>query len=106
MAQEETATASANPTSVEIEDREVVLTRTFDAPRALVFRAFTEPRHLARWWGPRGMANPVCEMDVRPGGAYRIVMRSADGTDYPITGVYREVVDGAQQRLTQTRVNL
>ena len=90
MAQEESATA--DPTEARIEDREVVITRTFDAPRALVFRAFTEPRHVARWWGPRGMANPVCEMDVRPGGAYRIVMRSPDGIDYPLRGVYREVV--------------
>lgn len=73
-------------------DREFVITRVFDAPRELVFDAWTEPRHMAQWWGPRTFTNPVCEMDVRPGGAYRIVMRSPDGIEYPLTGVYREVV--------------
>ena len=68
-----------------------VISREFDAPRKLVWRAWTEPRHLARWWGPRIMTTPVCELDVRPGGAYRITMRAPDGTDYPIRGVFREV---------------
>jgi uncharacterized protein YndB with AHSA1/START domain len=69
-----------------------ILTRLFDAPRELVFRAWTEPQHVARWWGPRGMTTPVRQMDVRPGGAYRIVMRSPEGVDYPMKGIYREVV--------------
>jgi uncharacterized protein YndB with AHSA1/START domain len=73
-------------------EREVVLTRTFDAPRDLVFRLWTEPEHLERWWGPQGFTNPICEVDLRPGGAYRIVMRAPDGHEYPCQGVYREIV--------------
>ncbi len=73
-------------------DREFVISRMFDAPRALVFKAWTDPNQMARWWGPRTFMNPVCEMDVRPGGAYRIVMRSPEGVNYPIKGVYREIV--------------
>lgn len=72
-------------------EREVVLKRVLNAPRDLVFRMWTEPAHMARWWGPRDFTNPVCEMDVRPGGAYRIVMRAPDGHEYPCQGVYREV---------------
>jgi len=68
-----------------------VISREFDAPRELVWRAWTESARMARWWGPRIMTTPVCEMDVRPGGAYRIVMRSPDATDYPIRGVFLEI---------------
>ena len=50
-------------------DREFVITRVFDAPRALVWKAWTDPKHMAQWWGPHTFTNPVCEMDVRPGGA-------------------------------------
>ncbi len=82
--------------------RDFMITRIIDAPRALVFRAWTEPRHLARWWGPRGFTNPVCELDVRPGGAYRIVMRAPppEAVEYPLKGVYREVVE--PERLVMT----
>lgn len=83
-------------------ERELVITRVFDAPRELVFKVWTEPEHLARWWGPRGFTNPVCEMDARPGGSLRIVMRGPDGVDYPMTGVFREVV--APERLVFTAV--
>jgi uncharacterized protein YndB with AHSA1/START domain len=72
-------------------EREVVLTRVFDAPLELVFRVWTEPAHLARWWGPRGFTNPICESDLRPGGAYRIVMRAPDGSEYPCQGIYKEI---------------
>ena len=71
---------------------EVVITRTFDAPRELVFRMWTEPRHFARWWGPKGFTNPVCELDARPGGAILVHMRAPDGAVYPLTGTFREVV--------------
>jgi uncharacterized protein YndB with AHSA1/START domain len=81
-------------------DREFLITRVFDAPRELVFKAWTEPKHLAQWWGPHPFTTPICQMDVRPGGAYRIVMRSPDGADYPLTGVYREVVK--PERLVMT----
>jgi uncharacterized protein YndB with AHSA1/START domain len=73
-------------------ERDFFITRGFDAPRALVWQAWTEPGRIARWWGPNGFSNPVCEMDLRPGGAYRLVMRSPEGEDYPITGEVRELV--------------
>jgi uncharacterized protein YndB with AHSA1/START domain len=77
--------------------QELVLTRVFDGPRELVFRVWTDPAHLAQWWGPKGFTNPVCEVDARPGGAIRIHMRGPDGTVYPMTGVYQEIV--APERL-------
>lgn len=73
-------------------ERDFVITRVFDAPRELVFRAWTDPLHTARWWGPRDFTIPVCELDVRVGGAIRIVMRGPDGLDYPVEGVFREIV--------------
>jgi uncharacterized protein YndB with AHSA1/START domain len=83
-----------------IGERELVLTRVFDAPRDLVFRAWTEPTRMAQWWGPRGFTNPVCELDVRPGGVWRIVMRGPGGIEVCATGEYREVV--APERLVFT----
>jgi len=73
--------------------RELVITRIFDAPREIVFKAWTEPERLERWWGPKGFTNPVCEVDVRPGGAIRIHMRGPDGVVYPMTGVFRDIVE-------------
>ncbi len=80
--------------------RELVVTRVFDAPRRLVFGVWTEPEHAARWWGPRGFVTLSCEMDVRPGGAWRRRMRSPEGTVHVKRGVYREVV--APERLVFT----
>jgi len=74
-------------------DRELVFTRVLSAPRSRVFTAWTDPKHVAPWWGPHGFTNPVCELDVRPGGAIRIHMRGPDGTVYPMTGVCREIVE-------------
>jgi len=74
------------------EDHELVLTCLFNAPRELVFKVWTDPKHVAQWWGPRGFTNPVCELDLRPGGAILIHMRSPDGIVYPMTGVFQEVV--------------
>ncbi len=73
--------------------REVLITRILDAPRSLVFKAWVDPKHLAQWWGPHEFTNPVCELDVRPGGAIRIHMRGPDGTVYPMTGVYQKIVE-------------
>jgi uncharacterized protein YndB with AHSA1/START domain len=73
--------------------QELVIVRTFDAPRALVFKAWTEPQHLMRWWGPVGFTTTVSEMDSRPGGAYRFRMRSPDGVDCWWHGVCREIVE-------------
>ncbi len=72
---------------------ELVMTRVFDAPRALVFKAWTDPQHVQQWWSPHGFTNPVCELDARPGGAIRIHMRGPDGTVYRMTGEYREIVE-------------
>lgn len=81
-------------------ERELTLTRVYDAPRALVFKAWTDPKLLALWWGPKMFTNPVCEVDARPGGKLRIVMRGPDGNDYPMRGVFKEVV--APERLSFT----
>jgi uncharacterized protein YndB with AHSA1/START domain len=72
---------------------ELVITRVFDAPRKLVFQAWTDPKRLAQWWGPRGFTTSIREMDVRPGGAWRYAMRGPDGHDYPFDGVYLEVIE-------------
>jgi uncharacterized protein YndB with AHSA1/START domain len=72
-------------------DRELVLDRVLRAPRELVYQTWTDPAHLANWWGPRHFTNPVCEVDLRPGGALRIHMCGPDGTVYPMTGHYWEI---------------
>ncbi len=74
-------------------ERTVTITRVFDAPRELVFRMWTEPKHMAEWWGPQCFTNPVCELDARPGGKILIHMRGPDGTVYPMTGIFREVIE-------------
>jgi uncharacterized protein YndB with AHSA1/START domain len=76
---------------IDAAERELVVTRIIDAPRSLVFKAWTEPEHVARWWGPQGFTTTSCEMDIRPGGAYRVCMRSPQGTDHWKRGVYREI---------------
>ena len=73
-------------------DLEIVMTRVFDAPRDLVFEAHTSCEHLARWWGPRGYEVSECDIDFRPGGAWRIVHRDPDGEEYAFRGEYREIV--------------
>lgn len=73
-------------------DREMVLERVFDAPRELVFDAWTDARHVAHWWGPRGFTTTTREMDVRPGGRWRFIMHGPDGTEYDNVIVYAEVV--------------
>jgi uncharacterized protein YndB with AHSA1/START domain len=85
-ASSERTSTGANPM-----ERELVITRVFDAPRELVFKAWTEPERLRRWWGPHGWTNPTCEVDLRPGGAWRIVMRAPEGGEHPCGGVYREI---------------
>ena len=73
-------------------NRELVITREFDAPRALVFDAFTNAKHLARWWGPNGFTTTTHAIDVRPGGKWRFVMHGPDGRDYQNLITYLEVV--------------
>ena len=72
-------------------DRVLKIERVFDAPRDLVFKAWTEPEHMSRWWGERGFKSTVIKNELRPGGAYRIHMLGPDG-DHWTQGVYREVV--------------
>jgi uncharacterized protein YndB with AHSA1/START domain len=86
------ARGSSTARQIQPEERELVITRVFDAPRDLVFEAWTEPEHLRRWWGPKGFTTPVCRIDLRKGGAYLYCMRSPEGKDYWGKGVYREVV--------------
>jgi uncharacterized protein YndB with AHSA1/START domain len=72
-------------------EREIVLTRVFDAPRRLVFDAFTRPELLKRWFGPRGWSLVVCEVDLKVGGKWRFVLRGPDGKDMGMRGVYRAI---------------
>jgi uncharacterized protein YndB with AHSA1/START domain len=74
-------------------DRELVISRIFDAPREQVFRAWAEPDRAVRWWGPQGFIVVHSKMDLRPGGAYRVCMRSLEGTEHRQRGVYRELIE-------------
>lgn len=87
-----TTTADAPAASTSTADREIVLSREYDAPRELVWRAYTDPAHLPVWWGPNGFTNTVHEMDVRVGGRWRFMMHGPDGKDWPNRIVYQEVV--------------
>ena len=79
---------------------EMTITREFDAPRALVFKTFTDPTLLAQWWGPRYLTTDVEQMDVRPGGSWRFIQRDAEGHAYGFHGVYHEVL--APERIIDT----
>lgn len=82
----------ASNASTDTVDREIVITRIFDAPRELVWRAWTDRQHVVQWWGPTGFTNTTQEMDVRPGGVWRHVMHGPDGTDYANKISFIEVV--------------
>jgi uncharacterized protein YndB with AHSA1/START domain len=75
-----------------MQDRELVITRVFDAPKELVFKVWTEPEHIKNWWGPKPFTAPRCEVDLRPGGVYIYVMRSPDGQEFPVQGTFKEIV--------------
>ncbi len=79
-------------TSAKAADRELVIVRIFDAPRPLVWKAWTEPKRLMQWWGPKEFTTPVAKIDLRVGGAFLYCMRGPDGKDIWATGVYREIV--------------
>jgi uncharacterized protein YndB with AHSA1/START domain len=74
-------------------DQARVITRIIQAPRELVWNAWTEPEHFMRWWGPKGYTSPSCRIDLRVGGSYLNCMRSPRGNDYYTTGVYREIAE-------------
>jgi uncharacterized protein YndB with AHSA1/START domain len=86
--------------------RELTIRRVFDAPRELVFRAFTEPEQLTRWWGKRGWTAPIetITVDPRPGGAFRLVgVNDADGREMPTNAVFRDVVEPERLVLSEER---
>ena len=85
--------AAGSSISTESSHRELVITRVFDAPRSLVFKAWTQPEHLMRWWGPHGFTVLKCEMDLRAGGGWYVHMRSAHGSEDRQRGVFREIVE-------------
>src|SRR5277367_1798479 len=82
---------TAQTESKNLVGKEFVITREFDASRELVFQAWTDPKHLAQWWGPKGFTNPVCEWDARVGGKIYDVMRAPNGQDFPMGGEFREI---------------
>ena len=73
-------------------EHELFIRRVFDAPRELVWQAWTDPVHIRQWWGPRELSCPACELDFRVGGVFSLHMRGPDGATYPCKGVYREIV--------------
>jgi len=83
--------AAKTRVAAEPAERVLVLHRVFDAPRELVFKAWTEPQHLTRWSCPNGFTLTQCEGELRPGGAWRSCMRSPDGKELWLGGVYREI---------------
>jgi uncharacterized protein YndB with AHSA1/START domain len=79
--------------ATESADRVLEIERIFDAPRSLVFKAWTEPEHLVHWYGPRGFTLRSSKLDLRPGGSWRSCMLSPEGREYWVKGVYREIVE-------------
>jgi uncharacterized protein YndB with AHSA1/START domain len=83
--------ASSNAVT-ETADRELLISRIFDAPRDLVFKAWTEPEHMVKWFGPQGFTSTVLRSELRPGGSYRVKMQEPNGSDHFLQGVYQEIV--------------
>jgi len=79
-------------------NRELYISRIYDASRQQIYRAWTEQKQLARWWGPKGFTNPVCEVDARVGGKLVVTMRGPDGQDYPMRATFTDL--RAPERLT------
>jgi uncharacterized protein YndB with AHSA1/START domain len=86
-------------------ERELTITRVYDAPRELVFQVWTDPKHMGRWWGPQHFTNRVEKMDVKTGGAWRIIMCAPDGAEHPCQGVYREIVPPERLAFTNDAVD-
>ena len=95
--------SSMNRISNGTADREITGSRIFNAPRELVFKMWTDPEHIVKWWGPTGFRNTIFEMDVRPGGKWRHIMHGPDGVDYKNESIYLEVVP--QERLVYQHVS-
>ena len=73
-------------------DRELIVTRLLNAPIKLVWKVWTDPKHIAQWWGPTGFTNTISKMDVKPGGEWDLVMHGPDGTDYKNKSIFKEIV--------------
>jgi uncharacterized protein YndB with AHSA1/START domain len=84
---------SAQDATSKVGEREFVMEKFFDVPRELVFKAFTKPEHISRWWAPADYTIPVCKIDLRPGGVWHYCMRSPKGEDQWVKAIYREIVD-------------
>lgn len=80
--------------------QDIIMTRVFDAPRDVVFKAFTDPELIPKWWGPRRYETFVDHAEVRPGGRWRYINRDTDGTEYGFKGVYHDIA--APDRIVQT----
>ncbi len=95
-----------NPELVrEPEDRVLVITRLLEAPRSLVFKVWSQPEHLVRWWGPNGFTLPSCKLEFHAGGAFQCLMRSPEGTEHRMHGVYREIVEPEKISFTWTWID-
>ena len=101
MTPSKTTTTKNDDTTVTLpSDKEILITRTFNAPRKLVWEAMTKPEHVQQWYGLKGTALASCEMDVRVSGKWRYVIRAPDGSEVAFSGVYREI--RAPERVVQT----
>ena len=92
--------AQSNSAAEAVADGVLVIDRMFEAPRELVFRLWSRPELIVRWWGPEGLYLSRCEMDFRVGGSWRFTMHSVGGGEYPIHGVYREIVPPSRLSFT------
>ncbi len=92
MAAESNSTAPSNSTAL-VGDREIAAVRIFDAPRDLVWKVWTRPEHVAKWWGPNGFTTTTYSMEVKPGGVWRYVMHGPDGRDYRNKVTFLQVVE-------------
>ncbi|MGZ6237681.1 MAG: SRPBCC family protein [Syntrophales bacterium] len=90
--------------NIPVKERVLVITRFFDAPRDIVFKAWMDEKLVAQWWGPNGFANPVCELDARPGGAIHIDMRGPDGVVYPMKGVFHKIAEPERLVFTSSAI--
>ena len=83
--------AAHNGLARRLAQRALTITRVFEAPPSLVFKVWSHPRHVKKWWGPRDFSVPACQMDFREGGTFRSCIRSPQGDDFWMSGVYREI---------------
>jgi uncharacterized protein YndB with AHSA1/START domain len=97
--------AERSNAAAESTDLELVITRVFDAPRDLVWKAWAEPEQMACWAGPRGFTITSCEIGTRPGDAFRMTMRSPEGNEHRVRGVYHEIVEGERLVYTWTWID-